>query len=46
MYPENVSIEAVASDVEPPKNLPRTVTWLDLNREEQVVNWILNRETT
>lgn len=46
MYPENDYIEAVASDVEPPENLPHRITWLDLNREEQVVNWILNRETT
>ena len=46
MYPENSFIEAVASDEEPPERLPRSIQWLDLNKENQVVDWILNRQTT
>ena len=46
MYPGDDYIEAVASDREKPDNLPRSVTWLDLNKENQVVDWLLNRHTT
>lgn len=46
MYPENNRIEVVVSDVVRPENLPRPVEWLDLNNEKQVVDWILNRQTT
>ena len=46
MYPENDRIEVVASDEGRPEKLPRPVEWLDLNNEKQVVDWILNRQTT
>ena len=46
MYPENGYIEAVASDAARPDRLSRAVKWLDLNKENQVVDWILNRQTT
>lgn len=46
MYPENDRIEVVASDEGRPEKLPRPVDWLDLNNEKQVVDWILNRQTT
>lgn len=46
MYPENKHIEVVASDEKKPEKLPRPVEWIDLNNEKQVVDWILNRQTT
>lgn len=46
MYPENECIRAVASDVAQPDNLPRAIKWMDLNKENQVVDWILDRQTT
>ena len=46
MYPDNEHIEVVASDIQKPDDLIRPVLWLDLNRENQVVDWLLNRSTT
>ncbi len=46
MYPDDECIEAVASDMARPDNLPRSVKWLDLNRENQVVDWLLSRRAT
>ena len=46
MYPENDRIEVVLSDGIRPEKLPDGVEWLDLNNEKQVVDWILNRQTT
>lgn len=46
MYPDDDCIKAVASDEGKPDNLPRSVIWLDLNKENQVVDWLLNRRTT
>ena len=46
MYPDNECIRAVASDVPQPDNLPRAIKWMDLNKENQVVDWILDRQTT
>ena len=46
MYPENEHIEVVASDIQKPDDLIRPVLWLDLNRENQVVDWLLNRSAT
>ena len=46
MYPEDETILAVASDAALPNRLPRPVIWLDLNKENQVVDWLLNRQTT
>ena len=46
MYPENKYIEVVASDIQKPDDLIRPVLWLDLNRENQVVDWLLNRSAT
>ena len=46
MYPENDCIEVVASDAPKPDDLIRPVLWLDLNRENQVADWLLNRVAT
>ena len=46
MWPDEKRIEAVASDIARPVNLRQPVVWLDLNNEKQVVDWILDRQTT
>ena len=42
MYPDNSTIEAVASDASRPANLRQGVVWLDLNNLPQIVNWLLD----
>ena len=46
MWPDEKRIEAVASDIARPVDLRQSVVWLDLNNEKQVVDWILDRQTT
>lgn len=46
MYPDDEYIEAVASDVVRPDGLSPSVRWLDLNKENQVVDWLLDRQAT
>ena len=46
MYPKERNIEAVASDSARPEGVNPSIEWLDLNNENQVVDWILNRQTT
>lgn len=46
MYLKEKNIGAVASDSARPDGLSLSVDWLDLNNEKQVVDWILNRQTT
>lgn len=41
LYAEDAHIVAVASDVAAPAILPRELAWLDLNRQEQVLAWLL-----
>lgn len=42
MYPDNLTIEAVASDAPRPDNLRQGIVWLDLNNIPQIVDWLLN----
>lgn len=42
IYPNNHTIEAVASDTPRPENLRQGVVWLDLNNPSQIVNWLLD----
>lgn len=46
MYPEERNIKAVASDSARPEGVNPSIEWLDLNNENQVVDWIVNRQTT
>ena len=46
MYNVEKNIEAVASDSARPDIIALSVEWLDLNNENQVVDWILSRQTT
>lgn len=41
LYAEDAHIVAVASDAAAPATLPRELAWLDLNRQEQVLTWLL-----
>ena len=41
LHAEDAHIVAVASDVAAPAMLPRELAWLDLNRQEQVLAWLL-----
>ncbi|MES2072889.1 MAG: molybdopterin-guanine dinucleotide biosynthesis protein B [Pseudomonadota bacterium] len=41
LYPEDSHILAVASDAPAPQDLRAGVAWLDLNRPETVLNWLL-----
>ncbi len=43
IFPNDHSIEAVASDVPNPKNFRKSVVWLNLNDAMQVVDWLLER---
>lgn len=43
MYPDDSTIEAVASDAPMPADLRQGVAWLDLNNLPQIVNWLLGR---
>lgn len=42
MYPDNLTIEAVASDAPRPDNIRQGIVWLDLNNIPQIVDWLLN----
>jgi len=42
LHAGNSDILAVASDVPPPSALSATVAWLDLNRPETVLAWLLS----
>ncbi len=46
MYIDDPHIKAVASDSAKPDALPHAMHWLDLNKENQVVDWLLNRQAT
>ena len=41
MYPDNPTIEAVASDSPRPGNLRQGMAWIDLNNLPQITNWLL-----
>lgn len=43
LYPDDVGIVAVASDVARPEGLAATVEWFDLNQPEQVLAWVTSR---
>jgi molybdopterin-guanine dinucleotide biosynthesis protein B len=40
LYPDDAGIVAVASDIARPEGLAASVVWLDLNRPQQVLDWI------
>ncbi len=41
LYPDDVQIVAIASDVDKPSDWDDSRVWLDLNRPEQVLAWVL-----
>lgn len=42
LYTDNPDVVAVASDAAAPAVLPNGLAWLDLNRPEQVLQWLLD----
>jgi molybdopterin-guanine dinucleotide biosynthesis protein B len=42
IYLEDAHIVAVASDVNPPQNLPQGLIWLDLNQPETILRWLMD----
>ena len=41
MYPDNPHIEAVASDMPKPANCRDGILWLDLNKPDAILSWLL-----
>ena len=41
LYPADPHIAAVVSDMPAPAGLPHRLAWLDMNRHEQVLAWLL-----
>jgi molybdopterin-guanine dinucleotide biosynthesis protein B len=43
IYEEDAFICAVASDMERPSNCPERIKWLNLNQQESIYHWLLQR---
>jgi len=43
VYPDDPHVLAVASDAPVPADLPAGIIWLDLNRPESVLDWVLKK---
>ena len=46
LYDQDPHIAAVASDAPPPADLPQSLTWLDINQPQQVLDWLLRYVAT